>query len=77
MDSETYATVFFTQEETDRAINLLKKISDVTVFEYEGVMYMGSKLLAVRDFMKNNPQPADFHVWLQDNNKKIYFGVSK
>lgn len=54
-----------------RIMELLKKCTDVLAFEYEGVKYLGYHVTAIKQFVADNPQPADFHVWLQNNYKQI------
>ncbi len=50
-----------------RQQNLLAKTTPITVFAYEGRYYLGDRNIAIASFIHNEPQPADFSVWLQDN----------
>lgn len=61
----------FTDEDNERLLKLLDKTENVLAFEYEGVKYLGNNVTAVKRFINDNPQPADFHVWLQDNYHQI------
>ena len=40
-------------------------------FEHEGRIYLGNPDKAIDSFIKNNPNPADFSVWLQDNFREL------
>lgn len=50
-----------------RFFKLFRECSDLKVFRNNGNFYKGSGAEAVQEFIKANPEPADFHVWLQDN----------
>lgn len=50
---------------------LLKECKDIGVFEHEGRLFKGYKAFAVVQFIKSNPEPEDFNVWLQDNYEGI------
>ena len=60
----------FTPEE-QRMNKLLDSMEPVHAFRHEGRMYLGYLVNAATDFIKNNPFPADFSVWLQDNYKEL------
>lgn len=55
--------------ETERLLMLLNMCKDVDCFQVEDRIFLGNKVAALRNFIKNNPKPyhADFYVWLQDN----------
>jgi hypothetical protein len=50
---------------TERISKLKNQTKTIDVFAYEGCFYLGSAETAILDFVKNEPYPADFHVWLQ------------
>ena len=54
----------------ERLSNLMAKCNRVLAFEVEGVIYKGYEVDAVKEFIKQNPNKADFAVWL-DNNYQI------
>jgi len=54
-----------------RTLKLLAKCSEVHAFEYGGIKYLGYHVDAIKDFVKNNPELSDFHVWLQQNRTVI------
>jgi len=58
-------------QESSRLLNLIDSCEDVHVFKHEGRMYFGNKTQAVKDYIKNNPTPSDFSVWLQNNYKEL------
>jgi hypothetical protein len=66
----TSETTEYTDEQKG-LITLVNKCKSIQVFEYEGEMCLGSLIDACKDFVKNNPNPADFHVWLQDHYERL------
>lgn len=51
-----------------RLQDLMAKISEVHAFKYEGVIYQGLPIDAIKRFLKAYPvDKADFHVWLQNH----------
>ena len=52
-------------------MKLLEQMYDVEVFEHEGRFFLGSKTGAVKAFIHNNPEQADFSVWLQDTHIEL------
>lgn len=48
-------------------ISIYEQMKDVKCFEYEGVVFKGSRRLAALEFAYNNPTGGDFYVWLQDH----------
>ena len=54
-----------------RSAKLIDKCKIVPAFSYEGIVYEGYIEKAVFDFIKAEPNPADFHVWLQKNYKTL------
>ncbi len=55
----------------DRTGKLLHECKQVSCFEHEGRMYLGYYVDAVKQFIAENPKPADFSVWLQDTHKQL------
>lgn len=55
------------QDWYDRFTRLHRNITQLNIFECEGRLYYGDTVNAIKEFIKNNPQPADLSVWLQDN----------
>lgn len=55
----------------NRQSSLLSECHQINAFEHEGRIYLGHNVTAVKNFIKNNPTPADFGVWLQKNYKEI------
>lgn len=51
----------------ERIMNLLKDCKHVSCFEHEGRLYKCYEVDAVKEFIKNNPTPADMSVWFQNN----------
>jgi len=62
-------------QETSRLLNLAILLFDrcveVSVFKHENRMYLGNLTNAVKRYIKNNPTPSDFSVWLQNNYKEL------
>ncbi len=50
-----------------REMSLFRKCIQIDCFMVEDRIFKGYFVSAVKEFTKNNPQPADFYVWLQDN----------
>jgi len=50
---------------------LKSKGVQLDVFQYEGRFFIGKLETAIQNFIKNNPDPADFYVWLQDHYTEI------
>lgn len=40
-------------------------------FQHNGTMYLGNAVEVIKNFIKNNPEPADFNTWLQRNCQEI------
>ena len=57
--------------ETSRLLNLIDSCHEVEVFTHENRMYLGNITNAVKRYIKDNPTPSDFGVWLQDNYKQL------
>jgi len=58
-------------KEIKRKNKLRKQCSLNVCFEHEGRIYLGSPDKAVQMFIENNPNPADFSVWLQKNFREV------
>lgn len=58
-------------QETSRLLNLIDRCVEVSVFKHENRMYVGNITNAVKRYIKNNPMPSDFSVWLQNNYKEL------
>jgi hypothetical protein len=54
-----------------RLLNLVDSCEDVEVFKHGSRMYFGNKIQACKNYIQNNPTPADFSVWLQNNYKQL------
>lgn len=54
-----------------RKKSLMQQCRFVPSFEVEGRRYKGYPSDAVEEYIKYNPQPADFSVWLQNNWQQI------
>lgn len=50
---------------------LWRQLDYVPAFSLGGRIFLGNASDAVADFIKANPEPADFYVWLQDNYKEV------
>lgn len=61
----------FTDEDNERLIKLINEAEYIEAFEYEGVKYLGNNVWAAKLFIHENPNRADFHVWLQNNYNSI------
>ncbi len=48
-----------------------KELMPVKCFKYNGVIFKGNYEMAAALFVYENPQPADFYVWLQNNYKQL------
>ena len=57
--------------EASRLLNLFDSCEDVAVFKHGDRMYFGDKYSAVREYIRCNPEPSDFSVWLQQNYKEV------
>jgi hypothetical protein len=55
----------------NRLMKLINSCEKVSVFKHEGRMFLGDEIQAAKEFIANNPQLADFSVWLQQNYKEI------
>jgi len=58
-------------QETSRLLNLIDSCEEISVFKHENRMYLGNLTNAVKRYIKNNPTPSDFSVWLQNNYKEL------
>ena len=54
-----------------RKEQLLKRGTNMTIFEVEGSFYIGKLEDAIDRFIYNNPRLADFSVYLQKNYKEV------
>ena len=70
-DIQTAFSLLCSDEQTKRYRNLLQQTKPVNFFEHEGTIYKGNQRIAAINFMLDNPTPADFKVWL-DNNYQTY-----
>lgn len=52
-------------EETTNLLNLLNQCKKVNAFEFEGVVFLGYEVDAVKEYRKRNPSDS-FYVWLHD-----------
>lgn len=57
--------------ETSRLLDLTDSCHEIEVFSHENRIYLGNRTNAVKLYIKNNPEPSDFGVWLQDNYKQL------
>ena len=64
-------TVQLNDDQYKRYLERRFELNHVEVFEYNGVFFKGDSSKAAALFVYNNPEPADFFVWLQDNYKTI------
>jgi len=51
----------------DRILKLLPECTDGQFFIYQGCVYMGNRVEALKRFCTQTMYPSDLHVWLQDN----------
>lgn len=58
-------------ERLERLLNLLKRCSETEVFELGDTMYLGNRVEVIKSFIKNNPDPADFEVWVDKNYPRL------
>ena len=54
-----------------RKSRLYDKCQQLKAFKVGRIIYKGNYRDVVEDFIYNNPLPADFSVWLQDNIETI------
>ena len=66
IDSLKQYCIDYTPEQK-RKYDLINSCNAIDCFTHEGRIYAGSIIYAVESFIKNNPNPADFSVWLQKN----------
>jgi hypothetical protein len=59
------------ESEIKRRNNLVEQIEKVKCFKVGGLFFIGKYKEAVEKFIENNPEPADFFVWLQNNWKQL------
>ena len=67
-----YENVADYTEQEKRFLKLMESCKSIDCFEHEGRTYKGDKVMAAKSFIKNNPQPADFSVWLQDHYRQLF-----
>lgn len=53
-------------DEQQKMMDLIHLCKKVQVFEFEGVMFMGELVHAVKEYMHQNPS-VGFYIWLSDN----------
>ena len=55
----------------ERVTKLMRQCTEVDVFELEGVYFLGYYPEVIKEFVKNNPHPSDFYVWVTMNYSKL------
>lgn len=55
----------------ERLLSLLAQCEEVATFELEGRMFLGYKPEVIKAFIKANPLPVDFSVWVQQHYREL------
>jgi hypothetical protein len=62
--------------ELDKIMELISLLKEEEVFSFEGVMFKGNMVEAVKTYVKRKPSKK-FFIWLQDNYTILHEGENK
>lgn len=71
MNSLGEMSIYLNDAQYERMKQRMDELKPVQCFEYNGNLFKGDYKKAALLFVYNNPDPADFFVWLQNNYEQI------